>query len=76
MLEKVVANQLQAHIKTNHLSNPLQSAHRKHHFTESALLKVHNDNIISLVKGEVTALTLLDCLAAFDTIDPATFSDF
>ena len=58
ILEKIVASRLQAHIKNNHLSNPLQSAYRKHHSTESALLKVHNDIIISMDKGEVTDLTL------------------
>ena len=75
ILEKIVANRLQAHIKNNHLCNPLQSAYRKHHFTESALLKVHNDIIISMDKGEVTALTLLDLSAAFDTIGHATLTD-
>ena len=69
ILEKIVANRLQAHIKNNHLSNPLQSAYRKHHSTESALLKVHNDIIISMDKCKVTALTFLDLSAAFDTID-------
>ena len=59
ILEKVVADWLQAHLKNIHLSNPLQSAYRKHHSTESALLKVHNDIIISIDKCEVTALTLL-----------------
>ena len=59
ILENIVANRLQAHIKNNHQCNPLQSAYRKHHSTESALLKVHNDIIISMDKGEVTALTLL-----------------
>ena len=38
----------------------------KHHSTESALLKVHNDIIISMDKGKVTALTLLDLSGAFD----------
>ena len=66
---------MQAHIKNNHLSNPLQSAYRKHHSTESALLKVRNDIIISMYKGEVTALTLLDVSAAFDTIDHVTLTD-
>ena len=70
ILEKVVADRLRAHIKHNHLSDPLQSAYRKHHSTESALLEVHSD--ISMDKGEVTALTLLDLSVAFDTIDHAT----
>ena len=47
ILEKIVANRLQAHRKNGLLSNLLQSAYRKHHSTESALLKVHNDIIIS-----------------------------
>ena len=59
ILEKIVANRLQAHIKNNHLCNPLQSAYRKHHSTESALLKVHKDIIISMDKGEVTAFELI-----------------
>ena len=73
--EKIVANRLQAHIKNNYLSKPLQLVYRKHHSTESALLKVHNDIIISMDKGEVTALTLLDLPAAFDTIDHAKLID-
>ena len=73
--KKIVANRLQAHMKNNHLSNPLQSAYRKHHSTESALLKVHNDILISMDKGEVAALTLLDLSAAFDTIDHVTLTD-
>ena len=59
------------------LSNPLQSAYRKHHSTKSALLKVHNDIIrpISIDKGEVTFLILLVLSAAFDTwIDHATLT--
>ena len=31
----------------------------KHYSTESALLKVQNDIIISMEKGKVTALTLI-----------------
>ena len=75
ILEKIVANRPHAHIQNNHLSNPLQSAYRKHNSTESALLKVHNDIIISMDKGKVTALTLLDLTAAFDIINHATLID-
>ena len=75
ILEKIVANRLLAHIENNHQSNPLQSAYRKHQSTESALLKVHNDIVISMDKGEVTALTLLDLSAAFDTIYHATLTE-
>ena len=61
ILEKVMANRLQAHKK--HISNPLQSAYRKHLSTVSALLKVRNDIIVSMDKGEVTALALYDSSA-------------
>ena len=74
-LEKVVANRLQTHTKNNRLSNSLISAYRKHHSTESALLEVYNDVIITMDKGEVTALTLLDLSATFATIDHATLTD-
>ena len=64
IIEKVVSNRLQAHSKLN---NPMQSAYRKFHSTETALLRVHNDISVSLDKGHVTALTLLDLSAAFDS---------
>ena len=35
----------------------------------------HTDTIVSMDKGEVTALTLLDLLAAFDTIDHAILTN-
>ena len=44
-----------------------QSAYRKHHSTESDL-NIHND-VLNMAKGSVTALTLLDLSATFDTID-------
>ena len=52
-----------------------QSAYRKHHSTESALLNIHNDILLNMAKGSVTALTLLDLSAAFDTIDHTILLD-
>jgi len=69
ILEKVVAKRLRSHISTNDLSNVFQSAYKQFHSTETALLKVHNDINLNIDKGKVTALTLLDLSAAFDTID-------
>ena len=69
VLEKVVVNQLNSHINNSNISNQHQSAYRKFHSTETALLKIHNDILASLDAGKVTALTLLDIAAAFDTID-------
>ena len=69
VLEKVVVNQLNSHTNSSNTSNLYQSAYRKFHSTETALLKVHNDILASMDAGKVTALTFLDLSAAFDTID-------
>ena len=47
----------------------VQSAYRKFHSCEAALLHAQNDIFVSLDAGRSTALLLLDLLAAFDTID-------
>ena len=46
----------------------LQSAYKKHHSTEPALLKVKNDILLNTDAHEVTSLVLLDLSAAFDTV--------
>ena len=69
ILEKVIANRLHEHIYNHHLSNDLQSAYKRFHSTETALFKLHNDIVDNMDNGKVTALTLLDLSAAFDTID-------
>ena len=48
---------------------PLQSAYRPHHSTETALLRVKTDIIKAMDNQEVTCLVLLDLSAAFDTVD-------
>ena len=69
VLEKVVVKQLNTHINSSNTCNQYQSAYRKLHSTETALMKIHIDIIASMDAGKVTALTLLDLSAAFDTID-------
>ena len=66
ILEKIVANRLQAHIKIYliHYNRPTGNI-----FLQNRLY------IISMDKGEVTALTLFDLSTAFDTIDHATLTD-
>ena len=64
-----MASRLNSHINSSHTSNDYQSAYRKFHSNETALLKIHNDILSSMDDGKVTALTLLDLSAAFDTID-------
>ena len=50
-------------------SHTCQSAYRPGHSTETALLKVTNDLFLSLNKGNISVLALLDFSSAFDTID-------
>ena len=69
ILEKVAASRLTSHINSSHTSNDYQSACGKFHSTETILLKIHNDILLSMDDGKVTALTLLDLSAAFDTIE-------
>jgi hypothetical protein len=69
LTEKVVASQLSIHMSENELYTPVQSAYRSNHSTETALLKVLNDMLISVDEGNGVMLVLLDLSAAFDTID-------
>ena len=69
VLEKVVLSQLLSHLQSNNLCNPLQSAYRTGHSTETVLLRVVNDILAALDEDKVSVLLLLDLSAAFDTID-------
>ena len=69
LIEKIVAKQFVDHLTRNNLMDPLQSAYKKYHSTETALLQVQNDILIDLDSKKVSVLVLLDLSAAFDTID-------
>ena len=60
------------HITSNNLHEPYQSAYKRAHSTETALIKVSNDIIQALDKGSAVVLVMLDLSAAFDTIDHST----
>jgi hypothetical protein len=65
----VVAIQLVEHLESNNLHEILQSAYRKYHSVETALLKVHNDILCSIDNNKSVFLILLDLSAAFDTVN-------
>ena len=65
----MVAVQLKKHLDQNELCDIFQSAYRAGHSTETALLRVQNDLLCNLDRGELAVLVLLDLSAAFDTVD-------
>ena len=69
LLERIVLAQLLQHLEFHNLLEPFQSAYRKCHSTETALLRVVNDLLQACDSGRVSMLSLLDLSAAFDTID-------
>ena len=69
VLERVIQTRLNNHLSTFPSICRFQSAYRKFHSCETALLRIHNDISLAINHQKVTALVLLDLSAAFDTID-------
>ena len=69
LIEKVIAIRLVEHMTQNTIMEKFQSAYKAHHSTETALLRVYNDVMFNIDRGNGTLLVLLDLSAAFDTID-------
>ncbi len=69
VLEKIALSQLTSYLDTFNILDPFQSSFRALHSTESALLKVTNDILLSIDSGSSAILILLDISAAFDTVD-------
>ena len=69
ILQKLVLSQVSSYLNSRNLYNTCQSAYRPAYSTETALLKFANDLFLSLNKGNISVLALLDFSSAFDTID-------
>ena len=72
ILERLALTRLLPHLSISPSFSPLQSAYRKFHSTETALLKLTNDIMDTIDSGKVTILAALDMSAAFDTLDHTT----
>jgi len=68
VLEKAVSN-------SSNFSIVFQFAYKQLHSTETAPQKVHNNISLNVATGKVTALTLLDLFASFDTNDYSVLLD-
>ena len=69
VLEKSAAIQVHNYLNDNDLFPALQSAYRKYHSTETALLRVTDDILKTLDTNGEVILVLIDLSAAFDTLD-------
>ena len=69
IIEKAVFSQINDHLIDNSLYEKHQSAYRKGHNTETALIKITNDLLSSADEKKISIIALLDLSAAFDTID-------
>ena len=69
LTERAVSLQIHKHLLRNDLFDPLQSAYRPNHSTETALIQVFDDLLTNLDNKKVILLALLDLSAAFDTVD-------
>ena len=56
-------------MEVNALTEPNQSAYRKHHSTETALVRINNDILCAMDQSQCTMLIMLDQSAAFDTVN-------
>ena len=68
LIERSILDQFLVHLKINNILEPMQSAYRQGHSTETALLRVQNDILCAMDNQNVTLLLLLDLSAAFDTV--------
>ena len=69
ILEKSACIQLQDYLNENNLYPEYQSAYRKGHSCETALLKIVNVIQKDVENRKMVALVMLDLSSAFDTID-------
>ena len=72
--ERIVSDRLKDHFVEHDLDEQFQSAYRKGHSTETALLKVKGDILREIDQGKVVVMAMLDLTAAFDTISHETLS--
>jgi len=60
LTERVAVSQLSDHLGENDLFVPVQSAYRRHHSTETVLVKLFDDLLLALDEGKAAMLVFLD----------------
>ena len=69
IIEKAIATQIHSHLINNDIVDNFQSTYKTGHSCETALLRVYNDIITIIGRGNGAMFVLLDLSAAFYTID-------
>ena len=69
VMERAVAKQLNSYLTDNKLLQRNQSAYRRQHSTETALLRVWSDFLTAADSRRVSLLSLIDLSSAFDCVD-------
>jgi len=72
LVERVVAVRLHHYLNSNNLLPSCQSAYRKYHSTETAMLHVWSDITTAVDQRQLTLLALLDMSSAFDCVSAST----
>ena len=67
--EKAIATQIHSHLINNDIVDNFQFTYKKGHSCETSLLRVYNDIVTTIGRGNGAMHVLLDLSAAFDTID-------
>ena len=69
IIGKAIATQIHDHLINSDIVDNFQSAYKAGHSCETALLRVYNDIVTTIGRGNCAMLVLLDLSADFDTID-------
>ena len=69
IIEKAIATQIHDHLINNYIVDNFQSVYKIGHSCETALLRVYNDIVTTIGRGNGVMPVLFDLSAAFDTID-------
>ena len=67
--EKIVAKQIVHYLETEKILDQNIVGYRKGHSTTTALLKIRDDIIYAMKKGELTLMVMADYSKAFDTVN-------
>ena len=68
VIEKVKSVRILKHIEANDIIDNFQSAYKSGHSCETALIRVYNDIVTAIGKGNGSGLVLLDLSAAFELL--------